>query len=129
MSVEGMSASERKKAMRKARKAELKSGGGDSVSTETTAPAVNGNTASTNSSAASNNAVGPDGKKKDDDPDGLKLVNSGTLMVDVIKFLRPLLEVTSGKDILVYILACEVYIRRSMNSFFLDRGFCYLFIV
>jgi peptide alpha-N-acetyltransferase len=51
-------------------------------------------------------------KKKDDDPDGVKLAATSEPMVDAMKFLTPLLQFSS-KNIDVQIAGFEVYIRRS----------------
>ncbi|KAG9244925.1 tetratricopeptide [Calycina marina] len=52
-------------------------------------------------------------KKKDDDPDGVKLAATTEPMTDAMKFLTPLLQF-SPKSIDAQIAGFEVYIRRSM---------------
>ncbi|KAJ3029341.1 UNVERIFIED_CONTAM: hypothetical protein HDU68_012496, partial [Siphonaria sp. JEL0065] len=95
-----MSESERKKALRKAKKAELAKGDSkDDV------------TKSSGSLVASANANTKDGKKKDDDPDGSKLLSEGDLLTQSLKFLKPLLELSPGR-IESQILGVSVYLRR-----------------
>jgi peptide alpha-N-acetyltransferase len=53
-----------------------------------------------------------DVKKKDDDPDGVKLAATSEPMADAMKFLIPLLQFSS-KSINAQIAGFEVYIRRS----------------
>lgn len=54
-------------------------------------------------------------KKKDDDPDGVKLAATTEPMVDAMKFLTPLLQF-SPKNIDVQLTGFEVYIRRCKFS-------------
>ena len=54
-------------------------------------------------------------KKKDDDPDGVKLAATTEPMVDAMKFLTPLLQFSS-KNIDVQLAGFEVYIRRCKFS-------------
>ena len=54
-----------------------------------------------------------DAKKKDDDPEGVKLAATTEPLVDAMKFLTPLLQF-SPKNIDAQIAGFEVYIRRSM---------------
>ncbi|KAJ1567919.1 N-alpha-acetyltransferase 16, NatA auxiliary subunit, partial [Cladochytrium tenue] len=101
-----LSESERRKAMRKARKAELASAGaanGNAV----TAPVPASASASGHGSNALNNAK----KKVDEDPDGLKLLDPAVLVSDCMKFLRPLLELSPGR-IESQVLGAHVYIRK-----------------
>ncbi|KAJ1549120.1 hypothetical protein HK405_009547 [Cladochytrium tenue] len=101
-----LSESERRKAMRKARKAELASAG-----------AANGNAvaapvpASASASGHGSNALNNAKKKVDEDPDGLKLLDPAVLVSDCMKFLRPLLELSPGR-IESQVLGAHVYIRK-----------------
>lgn len=60
-----------------------------------------------------------DVKKKDDDPDGVKLAATTDPLTDAMKFLAPLLQY-SPKSIDAQITGFEVYIRRS--KYFLSRA-------
>ncbi|KAI9202793.1 NMDA receptor-regulated protein 1-domain-containing protein [Polychytrium aggregatum] len=95
-----MSASDRKKAQRKARKAELKS-------------AAEGNVTPAAGATAVTVAAGSSSKKKpvDEDPSGEKLLNSNDFLGDSLKFLRPLLELSPTRIESQY-LGAEVYIRK-----------------
>ncbi|KAI9352659.1 NMDA receptor-regulated protein 1-domain-containing protein [Obelidium mucronatum] len=95
-----MSESDRKKALRKAKKAELAKGDSKEDVTK-----------SAGSVGASSSANTKDGKKKDDDPDGSKLLTEGDLLTESLKFLKPLLELSPGR-IEGQILGCSVYLRR-----------------
>jgi len=59
-------------------------------------------------------AQGADGtaKKVDEDPNGLKLVETAEPLQDAMKFLNPLLEYSS-KDIEVQLIGFEVFIRKA----------------
>lgn len=59
-----------------------------------------------------------DAKKKDDDPDGIKLASTTEPMTDAMKFLTPLLQY-SPKSIDAQITGFEVYMRRS--KYFISR--------
>ncbi|ORY48339.1 NMDA receptor regulated 1-like protein, isoform CRA_b, partial [Rhizoclosmatium globosum] len=92
-----MSESDRKKALRKAKKAELAKG--DSKE----------NIATTG--AAAKGADSKDAKKKDDDPDGSKFLNESDLLTESLKFLKPLLDLSPGR-IESQVLGVSVYLRR-----------------
>ncbi|KAJ3356279.1 N-alpha-acetyltransferase 16, NatA auxiliary subunit [Entophlyctis luteolus] len=94
-----MSESDRKKALRKARKAELK--GGSEPTEAKGSPA----------GSAASGTSGGGGKKKDDDPDGSKLLNEQDLLGASLKFLKRLLE-GSPNRVEPHILGCGVYMRR-----------------
>ncbi|RKO93510.1 NMDA receptor-regulated protein 1-domain-containing protein [Blyttiomyces helicus] len=89
-----LSAAERKKALRKAKKAELKAGG---------APGAADKNATDSAAAAKK-------KNADADPEGAKLVNVDHL-AEATKFLRPLLELSPGR-IESQVLGCEVYLHK-----------------
>jgi tetratricopeptide (TPR) repeat protein len=55
-----------------------------------------------------------DSKKKDDDPEGVKLAATAEPMTDAMKFLTPLLQF-SPKNVEVQIAGFEVFIRRSKS--------------
>jgi peptide alpha-N-acetyltransferase len=56
-------------------------------------------------------------KKKDDDPDGVKLAATTEPMADAMKFVTPLLQF-SPKNINAQLAGFEVYIRRSKSSLY-----------
>ncbi|KAJ3142643.1 N-alpha-acetyltransferase 15, NatA auxiliary subunit [Physocladia obscura] len=97
-----MSEAERKKALRKARKAELKGS-----ATETTDNASKATVAVSTVNSSSNGAA----KKKDDDPDGIKLLNEADLLTESLKFLKPLLQLSPNR-IESQVLGASVYLRR-----------------
>ncbi len=71
-----------------------------------------------------------DPKKKDDDPDGVKLAATTEPLVDVMKFLTPLLQF-SPKNIDAQIAGFEVYLRRSkyLNRLFLSAKFLSIILI
>ncbi|KAI8840387.1 NMDA receptor-regulated protein 1-domain-containing protein [Chytriomyces cf. hyalinus JEL632] len=100
-----MSEADRKKALRKARKAELKSAGDENAST------ANGSKGSLSGSATSLHAATGNKKKADEDPDGIKLFNEPDLLGESMRFLKPLLELSSAR-IETQVLACAVYLKK-----------------
>ena len=94
-----MTESERKKILRKAKKAELKSSGAMS---NTLAPSL-----STDSSTPS--------KKVDEDPFGLKFMIDCDHISEAFKFLKPLLTVLPD-DLGVIELACRFYFAKGKIS-------------
>ena len=103
----GLSASERKKAMRKARKAELMKGNIDNQNTPKSSSTVS---PSTTSSTANNNPK----KKIDEDPEGLTYLNVEDYLTESKKFLNPLLQLAAER-IESQILGCDVYLRKSKS--------------
>jgi tetratricopeptide (TPR) repeat protein len=93
----GDDAAERKKAAKKARKEAQKAEREAAAKKEPNKPTKEGDA---------------EAKKKDDDPDGVKLAATTEPMTDAMKFLIPLLQF-SPKDIDAQIAGFEVYIRRS----------------
>ncbi|KAI8925743.1 NMDA receptor-regulated protein 1-domain-containing protein [Entophlyctis helioformis] len=102
-----LSESERKKALRKARKAELK--GQDTAAAETADATASGSPTASGAAAAG-------GKKKaapvDPDPEGKKLVEGVDYLAEAAKFVKPLQEL-SPSDIDGWLLGFEVYIRKN----------------
>ncbi|KAJ3191514.1 N-alpha-acetyltransferase 16, NatA auxiliary subunit [Irineochytrium annulatum] len=95
ISNSNMSESEKKKALRKARKAELRNADDNAV-------------AATTSVAGATNGVA---KKADDDPEGLKLLNVTDPLDEAMRFLRPLLEMSPGR-VESHVHGAAVYLRR-----------------
>ncbi|KAJ3064506.1 hypothetical protein HDU98_012091 [Podochytrium sp. JEL0797] len=98
-----MSDSDRKKALRKAKKAALMKGDSN--------PDVSKSTSSLTAAPAAAPSANKDGKKKDDDLDGSKLLTEGDLLTHSLQFLKPLLELSGGK-VESQVLGCGVYLRR-----------------
>ncbi|KAJ3104096.1 N-alpha-acetyltransferase 16, NatA auxiliary subunit [Phlyctochytrium planicorne] len=94
ISSSDMSDADKKKALRKVKKA------------DTTAQAKQPNGAL---QKAANNA--PSGKKVDDDPDGQKLLETTDPLKDSMKFLKPLLDLSPNR-IESHILGSAVYLRK-----------------
>ena len=94
----GEDAAERKKAAKKARKEAQK--------------AERDASAKKNEPNKPTNPADGDAKKKDDDPEGVKLAATTEPMLDAMKFLTPMLQF-SPKSIDGQIAGFEVYIRRS----------------
>ncbi|KAI8613951.1 NMDA receptor-regulated protein 1-domain-containing protein [Chytriomyces sp. MP71] len=94
-----MSEADRKKALRKARKAEMM-GSNENV--------VPGKGAASPAAAAPAAAAG---KKKDDDPDGAKLLAAADLLEESLRFLRPLLELSPGR-VESQVLGAAVYAKK-----------------
>ena len=94
----GVDATERKKAAKRARK-EAQKAERDAV-------------AKKNEPNRPTPSADGDAKKKDDDPEGLKLAATTEPMTDAMKFLTPMLQF-SPKNIVAQIAGFEVYIRRS----------------
>ena len=106
LSLDSLSESERKKALRKARKAELKS--------QNKQDSSSANNASSGQQHGASNASGSGGKKKvvDPDPDGKQYVESTVdYLSEAVKFLKPLNDQTPT-DIEGWILGCDVYLRK-----------------
>ncbi|KAI9324644.1 NMDA receptor-regulated protein 1-domain-containing protein [Zopfochytrium polystomum] len=100
--VDDLSEADRRKALRKARKAELMAPGNNANGTAAaTAPSASGP-----GSNANNNK-----KKVDEDPEGLKLLDPAVLMQDCLKFVRPLVEL-SPERIESQVLGAAVFTRR-----------------
>lgn len=97
-SLEGMNSAERKKAQKKARKAQEKQEQAEAEKKD----------------AKKTASVGSDGepKKEDQDPRGVKLLAATDPLVDVVKFLTPLLEFSPG-NIEAQQAGFEVFVRRS----------------
>ncbi|KAJ3292600.1 N-alpha-acetyltransferase 16, NatA auxiliary subunit [Borealophlyctis nickersoniae] len=93
LDLANMTEAERKKALRKARKAELKSESTQKVDTVT--------------------ATGGGGKKKvvDDDPHGKKFIDGVDYLAEGTKFLRPLIDLSPGR-IEGWNMAAAVYLRK-----------------
>ncbi|KAJ3307506.1 N-alpha-acetyltransferase 15, NatA auxiliary subunit [Blyttiomyces sp. JEL0837] len=109
-----MSEADKRKAARKARKAELK-GDGEGSGAAAVAPGSGAAANAVSKDVAAKSGGGDAGNKKkvDEDPEGLKLLNSSVLLVDCMKFLKPLLELSPGQ-IASQVLGAAVYLRKKM---------------
>ena len=99
-SLEGMSSAERKKAQKKARKAQEKQEQAEAEKKDTKKTA---------------GAGGEEPKKEDKDPSGAQLLATEQPLVDVMKFLTPLLEF-SPKNLRAQHAGFEVFVRRSKST-------------
>ncbi|KAL5035235.1 hypothetical protein, variant [Batrachochytrium dendrobatidis JEL423] len=108
--LSNMNESERKKALRKARKAELKSQADQNTSVTT---------ARTNTTHSKDNANGNANNKKklpvDPDPEGKKLTDDVDFMAEATKFLKPLHELLPF-DMDGWNLGFQVYMRKGKYS-------------
>jgi hypothetical protein len=98
-----MTDSERKKILRKAKKAEMKASSSVSVT-----PPVGNTTVSASSDSSSST------KKIDDDPFGLKFMVDFDHVSEAFKFLKPLLSLLPN-DMDVIELACRAYFVKGIS--------------
>ncbi|KAH6586115.1 hypothetical protein BASA50_009605 [Batrachochytrium salamandrivorans] len=112
--LSNLSESDRKKALRKARKAELKSQSEQNTPAVTKSDVVGAASTTAQASGTANTNANTNNKKKpivDVDPDGKKFTVGVDLMSEAVKFLRPLQEL-SPSDMDGWVLGCQVYMRK-----------------